>query len=174
MACKKHQVIWSWELPKHPSHQPNGDSLCTNRIRALVTTLTMFGVCTLQDFPAAQGLPSELLFYGLLCKMWKDLAWWFKSQMPTDSHLKWGKYCNCNYNYQVIRRCEDSCCTGEGGFLGPKCSTHHCCLKLMAIAASWKTNQQELKNMGLIWLQHQETLYTFIKSIICRSNQQAA
>ena len=113
-------------------------------------------------FPAVQGLPNGLLLKGLLRKKWKGLARWFKSPIPTDPGLKWGNYYHYNYYCQVILRCQESCCTGEGGFPGPKRSNHHwlsqvggSCSKLERLI------QQKLKYLGLIWLQHQIPLYTY-------------
>ena len=93
------------------------------------------------------------------------LARWCKSPILTDPGLKWGTYYHFHdhkYYCQVIPRCQDSCCTGEGGFPGPKRSTHHrpskvggSCSKLERLI------QQELKYLGLIWLQHRAPLYIF-------------
>ena len=53
-----------------------------------MTSLTMYGACTLQDVLAVKGLSSGILLKGLLGKKWKGLARWFKSPMPTDPGLK--------------------------------------------------------------------------------------
>ena len=159
VACKKYQVIWKFEVGElsiHPTHQSNWSwvIICftPNRIRT--------------PGPAWQGLPSGLLLKGLLGKKWKGLARWFKLPIPTDPGLKWGNYYHYNYyRYcQVIPRCQDSCCTGEGGFRRPKRSTHSCssqvggsCNKLERLI------QQELKYLGFIWIQHRAPLYTAIK-----------
>ena len=62
---------------------------------------------------------------------------WFISIFSHEEYLHyWGR--NYNYYCQVIPRCQDSCCTGEGGFLGPKRLTHHRSSQVKAVAASWK------------------------------------
>ena len=76
----------------------------------------------------------------------------------TNTNRSWSEMGNYNYyNYycRVTPICQDSCCTGEGGFLGPKCSnpptpipSWEQCSKLERLI------QQELKYLGLIWLQH--------------------
>ena len=103
--------------------------------------------------------------------MWKGLARWFKSPIPTDPGLKWGNYYHYSYYCQVIPRCKDSCYTGEGGFPGPKRSTYHrpsqvggSCSKLERLI------QQELKYLGLIWLQHQANSLHNLKGVVCRSS----
>ena len=120
-------------------------------------------------------LPNELLLKGLLGKKWKGLARWFKSPIPTDPGLKWVNYYHSIYYHQVIPRCQDNCCTGEGGFLGPKRSSHHRPSQVGGICSKLeRLIQQELKYLGLIWLQHQAPLYMPLKSVVCRSSQEAA
>ena len=91
-----------------------------------------------------QGLPNGLLLEGLLGKKWKGLARWFKSPTATDPSLKWGNNYHYMYIYiyycQVIPRCQDSCCTGEGGFPGPKHSTHHRPSQVGAVQQAEKTD----------------------------------
>ena len=92
-----------------------------------MTSLTMYGACTLKDVPAVKGLPNGLLLKGLLGKKWwNGLARWFKSPIPTDLGLNGETIAIATIYYcKVIPRCQDSCCTGESRFPGPKRSTHH-------------------------------------------------
>ena len=132
----------------------------------------MYGACTLQDVSAVQGLPSGLLLKGLKGKKWKSLSGW--SPIPTDLGLKWVNYYHYNYYCQVIPKCHDSCCcTGEKGFPRSKRSTYHRpsqvggnCSKLERLI------QREIKNLWLIWPQHQAHPYTPLKSVVRRSSQE--
>ena len=125
----------------HPTHQRNWRWViyfAPNRVRTLwpawpCTVLALFKV-----FQQCKAFPSGLLLKDLLGKKWKGLARWFKSPIPTDPSLKWGNCYHYNHYCQVIPLCQDSCCTGEGGFPGPKLSTHHCPSQVGAVAASWK------------------------------------
>ena len=110
----------------------------------------MYSACTLPDVPAVQGFPSGFLLKGLLGKKWKGLALarWFKSPIPTDHGLKWGNYYHYNY-FQVIPRCQDSCFTGEGGFPGPKCSTHYRPSQVGQLQQAEKTDSAGIKIPGL-------------------------
>ena len=115
---KKHQAIWNLgvsELPIHPTHQPNWRWVIyfgPSRIRAL--------------WPAWPCMVFALIKMFLQCKAFPVGSWGSAGEeverlgmlvQVTNINRSWSKIngvtTTVNYYYQVIKRCQNSCCTGE-------------------------------------------------------------
>ena len=157
-----------WHVTAHTSHQPThwrwviyfpqvGSGPCDqpDHVRCLHSSWCSCSARPSQWAPVKGSTEEEVERLGTLVQV---------TNITTDPGLKWGNYYHYNYYCQVIPRCQDSCCTGEEGFPGPKRSNHHCLSQVGGSCSRLeRLIQQKLKYLGLIWVQHQIPLYTPFK-----------
>ena len=93
---------------------------------------------------------------------WKGSTRWFKSPIPTIPGLKWG-------TVKWFLDVKTAAALEREGSRDQSTQPTTARSKSGAVAASWN-----LRYLGLIWLQHQAPLYTPLKSVVCRSSQEAA